>query len=293
MIFRLYLIIAILTFISSCSKVAMKENKTAFYPIRIYHTNESKDTSIATRYDYQYDSDGYLLARTKREKGSLMESISILYGSGMQPETVVIVTPASIDSFYFRYSPSAMRSTISRVSLDRKSGMLTSYTYLNVQGPSSTYPVSRYGRIMDITDSVYENGQYLRKKQYVFGYGTPATDQTDVLIQVIESLPGAPDISTVSGRYRISRRGVDNPFAFVRPDLIELPSQLWFPWPLIRGGLVNDYELLTRSGTFGELDTYEVSKTNSSRAVPDEIRITRSGRRSGIITVEYLLFTYR
>lgn len=294
MLLRLALIITTLALITGCEKYPTKNGAQAFLPVKMYVTGENRDTTGATRYEFTYNSSDYLTGRDKYEAGGLTESFRVNYTRNLLIENVILQAAGKTDTFFYRYDLNAKVLEVRKTSADGKSGMVRTYIYI-VPPPDRDflYPKSTLGRIQTITDSLFSNNQYSRKLHTEMGYGMSDRDISYIAAERTESFPGAPDVSTIAGIYKTTISSYKNPFAFVSPDLFELPDELAQPWPFTRKGFVLSYQLSSTGAVTPELDTYEVAKSEPRFGVPEQVRKTMTGRRSGQITVQYFIFEYR
>jgi hypothetical protein len=260
----------------------------------MYVTGENKDTVGATRYEFTYNNSLFLTRRDRYNGGRLTERFLVNYDRNSLIENVILQSAGSSDTFFYRYDFTGMRMEVRRTSADRRSGMTRIYNYTDPPADRDfLYPRSTLGRLESITDSLFENGQYTRKLRSAFYYSMSNRDLTDIFQQRIESFPGAPNSSTLTGAYKTTLSSYKNPFAFISPDFYELPDELATPWPFIRKGAVVSYQLFAPSMVTPELDTYELAKSENRFGTAEQVRKTMTGRRSGQITVQYFFFVFK
>lgn len=294
MLLRLTLIITTLLLITGCDKYPMKDSAQAFLPVRMYVTGENRDTTGATRFEFTYNTANFLTGRDKYEGGRLTERFTVNYDRSRLIQSVVRQAAGKTDSFLYRYDFTAGVLEVRNTSADGRSGQIRTYTYISPPPDRDfLYPKSTLGRIQTIKDSLFVNNQYSRKLQTEMAYSMFDRDISYIAAERTESFPGAPDVSTIAGVYRTTISSYKNPFAFVSPDLFELPDELAFPWAFIRKGFVLSYQLSAAGAVTAELDTYEVAKSGQRFGTPELVRKTMTGRRSGQITVQYFVFEYR
>jgi hypothetical protein len=288
----LSLIIAAMA-ILSCNKDTLPDSKPAFAPVKMYVTGENRDTTNAPYYTFSYNANDYLTQRTRFENSRIVENITISYSGTGFIQQVIIEKGTTTDSFSYNYDRSKQILTVRKTGADPTSGMIRTYVYQSPpQDREYYYPLSILGRLVKRTDSLYANNRYASKVETEYFYGAPERDNTEIGYNLSESVPGAPNYSTSTGSYRMFLGAVRNPFAFVSPDFFEFPDELATPFPFIRKGMFARFTRKKPSWTFTELDTYETAKNGVNSGLPDQVRLTQTGRQSGIITVQYFVFEY-
>jgi hypothetical protein len=279
--------------ILSCNKDVLPDSKPAFAPAKMYVTGENRDTTNAPYYTFSYNANDYLTRRTRFENRRIVKNITISYSGTGFIQQVIIVKGTTTDTFSYSYDRGKQILTVRKTAADRTSGMIRTYVYQTPpQDREFLYPLSILGRLVKRTDSVYANNRYASKVETAYSYSFPEPDNTEIFYSLKESLPGAPDFSSSTGSYRMFQGAVRNPFAFINPDFFEFPDELATPFPFIRKGMFARYTRKKPFWTFTELDTYETAKNGVNSGLPDQIRLTQTGRQSGIITVQYFVFEY-
>jgi hypothetical protein len=278
----------------ACEKYPARNTRPTMLPVNLYVTGEDRDTSRAIRYAFSYNTRNYLTGRVKFEGGQVTERFTVNYDNRSLISSVTRETQGRTDTFFYSYDFPGLTLNVRRQSADRSSGMFRTYTYTAPPADREfLYPNSTLGRLESITDSIVENGQFARRFQRNYAYTMSNRELTDIVEERRESFPGAPNVSTRTGAYRTSIETYQNPFAYVSPDFFELPDELAQPWPFIRKGLVQSFRLSTPSPLPTELDTYEVAVSEPTFGTPRTIRKTMTGRRSGVIEVNYFIFEYQ
>lgn len=293
MILRLTFAFTLLVVLFSCEKKYLNESSKSYVPVSMFVTNESRDTASAIRYDFTFNADLYITGRTKWVDRKKVEETEIRYDQRRQISSVLYKNQSSTDTFFYSYDLGKLTFTVVKKSSIPGTGSVVTYKYSTPpQDKVYFYPLSRLGRLVEQTDSSYENGSFTKKVRREYFYSASSTYDRDVYVNISESFPGAPNVSTLSGHYRFNQKYLGNPFAIVSPDFVELPEHMREPWPFIRNGYIDYFKLSSPSWASGERDVFEVSKNFGKTNLPEEIRRTQSGRRSGVITVNYFRYVY-
>jgi hypothetical protein len=293
MLTRTLFVLSLVVVFSQCEKTQRPPSSTGYLPTRIYISAQPKDTANALVIDYQYDTNGFIRIRQKRKGNSILENIKVEYRSNRQVSRIDYVSTNGSGNFEFAYDPANLRSTI--VHNSSVPGTKNFYTYTYVKANNSmnyAYPSSSLGRVLSIVDSVVVNDVFVSKETIGLGYSALNTNQRNLFTARKVNYPNTPVISTLSGQFSFDQKYLSNPFINVFPDFLELPPIMWEPAPFNRAGFLTTYAVFAPNSPSTERDSYQAVELVGETSMPQLIRKTMDGRRSGTITEEYLYIFY-
>jgi hypothetical protein len=293
MLTRTLFVFTLLVLLSQCEKAQRPPSSTGYLPVRIYISTQPKDTAYALVIDYEYDANGFIRSRQKRRGNSILENVRVEYRSNRQVSRIDYVSTNGSGNFEYAYDPANLRSSI--VHTSAVPGTRNYYTYSYVKANNSmnyAYPSSSLGRVLSIVDSAVVNNNFQSIEVIDLGYGVPNMNERSLNTIRRLSYPNTPVISTVSGQFYYDSKYLSNPFVNVFPDFVELPPMFWEPAPFNRAGFLSSYSIFAPNSPSTETDSYQVVELVGETSMPQLIRRTMDGRRSGTITTEYLYILY-